>query len=391
MDAQNKIAQNMFLGMLFVWLLYVGLYITTNFQPLLGGQGILKAFSILTMVILFCKEIISAQTYNLNSGVLSTNITLLIFVILSINYANHNDGLLSLSMIALIISSRNINVFKLLRVFTLAEGILLLLTIISSKIGLIATVYMPSDDGTIRSSLGFGYVSFASHHAFFLICAYLILRNSKIKYWELCILLFIVVYLYKLTGTSSPFYLSLLALLYDFLVEKILKRKLIVNNKFLSIFAGLSFVIAFVIVIYFCTLASPNLVAIADKITHNRLHLSIEGMKNFGITAFGQKINFITLDIFGNYSGQYNYIDSSYIQSLVVNGWLFTAVIIYLYSYAVWWAIKRKYELITAFLVLAAIQGMFDPQMFVLWYSPFVIVLGKCFSTGDLIYGKNNL
>ena len=66
MDAQNKIAQNMFLGMLFVWLLYVGLYITTNFQPLLGGQGILKAFSILTMVILFCKEIISAQTYNLS-------------------------------------------------------------------------------------------------------------------------------------------------------------------------------------------------------------------------------------------------------------------------------------------------------------------------------------
>lgn len=391
MNAQNKIAQNMFLGMLFVWLLYVGLYITTNFQPLLGGQGILKAFSILTMVILFCKEIISAQTYNLNSDVLSTNITLLIFLILSINYANHNDGLLSLSMIALIVSSRNINVFKLLKVFTFAEGILLLLTIISSKIGLIATVYMPSDDGTIRSSLGFGYVSFASHHAFFFICAYLILRNSKIKYLELCILLFIVVCLYKLTGTSSPFYLSLLALLYDFLVEKILKRKLIVNNKFLSIFAGLSFVIAFIIVIYFCTLASPSLVAIVDKITHNRLHLSIEGMKNFGITAFGQKINFITLDIFGNYSGQYNYIDSSYIQSLVVNGWLFTAVIIYLYSYAVWWAIKRKYELITAFLVLAAIQGMFDPQMFVLWYSPFVIVLGKCFSTGDLIYGKNNL
>jgi len=104
-------------------------------------------------------------------------------------------------------------------------------------------------------------------------------------------------------------------------------------------------------------------------------------MKSFGVTAFGQKVNFITLDIFGNYSGQYNYIDSSYIQSLVVNGWIYTALIIYLFTYITKWAVSHRYELLAAFLVLAAIQGMFDPQMFVLWYSPFAIIIGKSFDS----------
>lgn len=381
MNAQDKIAEKLFLGILFVWLIYMSLYITTNFQPFLGGNIVLKSFSVLTIVLLAFKELISLKTNSISTIDYRKTITLILFVVLSISYVIHNYGLISLSMIVLIVSSRNINIFSILKIFTIAESIVLFITIISSKIGLISTLYMPSDDGSLRSSLGFGYVSFASHHAFFIICSYLIIRNKKIRYVELIFLLLLTFYLYKATGTSSPFYLSLLAIFYDLLIEKILKKKVIVNNRVLSFLTSMSFIIAFIVIIYFCTLASPQLVSAVDGVVHNRLHLSIEGMKSFGVTAFGQKVNFITLDIFGNFSGQYNYIDSSYIQSLVVNGWIYTALIIYLFTYITKWAVSHRYELLAAFLVLAAIQGMFDPQMFVLWYSPFAIIIGKSFDS----------
>lgn len=391
MYSRNKIAINIFLGTLFIWLIYMSLYITTNFKMFLGLNWGPRLIASMTILLLLCKELISVSTNSYNSKFYVKTILLIVFAISSVSFIVHNDGLISLSAILLIISSRDINIFSTLKMFTIAESIVLFLTIISSKIGLISALYMPSDDGLIRSSLGFAYVSFASHHVFFLVCAYLILRKDRVKYIEYIILLIIVIYLYKVTSTSSPFYLTLLAIFYDFLVVKIIKRAIIINNPILRIIASLSFVIAFIAIIYFCNFASPDLVIVIDKLVHNRLHLSIDGIRNFGVTAFGQKVSFITLNIFGRYSQQYNYIDSSYVQSLVVNGWVFTVILIFLYSLATKWAIKQRYELMTAFLILASVQGMFDPQMFVLWYSPFVIILGKCFSLGDLVIeGENN-
>ena len=390
MYSRNKIATNIFLGTLFVWLIYMSLCVTTNFKIFLGENWLPKLIASMTILLLFIKELISVKTHSYNFKFYAKLGLLIIFFLSSVSFITHNDGLISLSAILLIISSRDINIFSTLKVFALAESIVLFLTIISSKINLIPALYMPSDNGLIRNSLGFGYISFASHHAFFLICAYLILRRNQVKYIEYIILLGLILYLYRVTSTSSPFYLSLLAIFYDFLVVKITKKKIIINNSILQLIASLSFVIAFIVIVYFCNFASPNTVAVVDKLVHNRLHLSIDGIRNFGVTAFGQKISFITLNIFGRYSGEYNYIDSSYVQSLVVNGWVFTAILIFLYCLATKWAIKQKYEIMTAFLVLASIHGMFDPQMFVLWYSPFVMILGKSFSMGDLVINEKN-
>lgn len=390
MYSRNKIAINIFLGTFFIWLIYMSLYITTNFKMFLGGSWGPRVIASVAILLLFSKELISIKTNSYNSNFYAKTILLIVFVVSSVSFIVHNDGLISLSAILLVISSRNINIFSTLKIFTIAESIVLFLSIISSKIGLIQTLYMPSDDGLIRNSLGFSYVSFASHHAFFLICAYLILRRNQVKYIEYIFILIIILYLYRVTATSSPFYLSLLAVFYDFLVVKIVKEDIIINNNVLKVVAILSFAIAFVIIIYFCSFASPDVVAVIDRLVHNRLHLSIDGIRNFGVTAFGQKVSFITLDIFGRYSGQYNYIDSSYVQSLVVNGWIFTFILIFLYCLATKWAIKQKYEIMTAFMVLASIQAMFDPQMFVLWYSPFVMILGKCFSMGDLAVNEES-
>ena len=50
------------------------------------------------------------------------------------------------------------------------------------------------------------------------------------------------------------------------------------------------------------------------------------------------------------------------------------------------WHIRVVYyrnDVLTVVLITLSIHAMFDPQMIILWYSPFGMLLGKYFSMDD--------
>ncbi|RSI98768.1 hypothetical protein D8847_01105 [Streptococcus mitis] len=137
------------------------------------------------------------------------------------------------------------------------------------------------------------------------------------------------------------------------------------------------------IILYFCFYSTGVLYHLTDKITHNRLRLSVEGFHNFGVSILGKPISFKTFDIFGNLSNDYNFIDSSFVQLLVIDGLLVALFMLpALTGVASYFKLKRR-DIVLACIGIMTIHGMFDPQMLVLRYSPLILLISRLFIMND--------
>ncbi|KRL87446.1 hypothetical protein [Ligilactobacillus apodemi] len=370
--------ENLFCGAFFVWCLYMALFITTNYSAKLGGmlQYIMVAFAIGIIIIKELFTLSEIKEYSFFRFSL-----MILFLLVVIKIMGHSYGTIFLSSMLFVISARDVSFDKILKAFIWVVLILFLLTIVGSKIGLVSSMYS-AQNGRYRNSLGFSYVSFPSQYAFFFTAACLALKKKSISYWSLIGLLILDVYIYKNAVTSSPFVLSMALLGYTFVV-KILKTNIMVKFTFTRAIATCTFILAPLCLWWLCFKAPLALFTEVDKFVNNRLQLSVDGIKNFGVSLFGQKISFITLDSVGRFSSNYNYIDSSYFQNLVVNGIVFTAFIIFLFTYVAYKSVHYRNDILAVVLIALSIHAMFDPQLVVLWYSPFAMLLSKYFSMDD--------
>lgn len=196
---------------------------------------------------------------------------------------------------------------------------------------------------------------------------------------ELLVLLSATIYLYQQTSTTSPFYLSILLLSYTLFSVKIFKKDFIIENFGMKIIANYGFIIALIILLYFCFYSSGNLFHLVDKFTHNRLRLSVEGFQNFGVLLFGQRISFSTLDLFGNFTSNYNFIDSSFVQLLVIDGLIVSVFMLFALTKVMRYFVSIRKDIVLACLGIMIIHGMFDPQMLVLRYSPLILFISRLF------------
>lgn len=370
--------EKLFCYTFFIWCLYFSLFITTNYANKLEGnlQYIVVSWTIFVLVVKELASLREIMTYSLIRFSI-----MCIFLLLSIKVMGHSYGLIFLSSMLLVVSARDVNFSKILLTFILAVLTLFGLTIGGNKVGIVKSLYS-IQDGRFRDSLGFSYVSFPSQYAFFLTAAYIALRKREISYLELVLLTGLDIYIYQNSHTISPFVLAMFLIIYV-TITKILKTDIIVKFSLTRVLATLTFLIAPTILWWLCFKAPTALFVMADKFVNNRLRLSVSGLQTFGVTLFGQKVNFITLDSVGRFSSNYNYIDSSYFQNLVVNGLLFTVMILVLFTYVSYKSVRYQNDTLTVVLIALSLHAMFDPQMIVLWYSPFGMLLGKLFSGDD--------
>lgn len=370
--------ENIFCYTFFVWCLFLDLLITTNYANRLGGK--LQYIIVLgAIAVLIAKEL--ATLSEIREYSFFRVVVMVFFLLVTLKIMGNSYGLIYLSAMMFIVSARDIDFSKILQTFIVTILALFAITIGGNKIGLIGSIFS-TQNGRMRNSLGFSYVSFPSQFAFFLTAAYLVWRKRKISYIELLFLLWLDLYIYKNALTTSPFVLSLVMIIYV-AVTKVLNKDIVVKFSFTRVLATLTFVIAPTLLWWLCFKAPLGIFLMIDKFVNNRLRLSVDGIENFGISLFGQKVQFITLDSVGRFSANYNYIDSSYFQNLVVNGLIFTGLILLLFTYVSYKSVYYRNDVLTIVLVILSIHAMFDPQLIILWYSPFGMLLGKYFSMDD--------
>ena len=373
------ISEKIYLCTLFIWVVVASLVTTTYFIRLDGFLSLYRSLLYLTIFALLIKELMNLpKTLNYFRFHWKQLLVVIALFISMLIVAKNRDGMLDINVLLLVFSARDIDFRKLLGTFSLATFLVLALTIYASQKGIIANMFMNADGG-YRFSLGFNYVSFASQRLFFALCTYLMFRGKRISYLELLALLLATIYMYQQTSTTSPFYLSILILTYVLFSIKIFKKEFIIENFWLKKIANYGFILALIITLYFCFYSSGNLFHLVDQFTHNRLRLSVEGFRNFGVSWLGQHIIFTTMDIFGNFTSNYNFIDSSFVQLLVIDGLVVSAFMLFALTKVMKYFVSIRKDIVLACLGIMIIHGMFDPQMLVLRYSPLILFISRLF------------
>lgn len=373
------ISEKIYLTTLFVWVFVASLATTTYFIRLDGFLSLYRILLYFTIIMILIKEFITLpKTLYYFRFHWKSLLIALAFLFSMLIVSKNRDGLLDINVLLLVFSARDIDYRKLLGTFSFATFLVLILTIFASNKGVISNMFMRADGG-YRFSLGFNYVSFASQRLFFALCSYLMFRGKKISYMELLALLLATIYLYQQTSTSSPFYLSILILTYALLSIKIFKKEFIIGNFWSKALAQYGFIVALAVILYFCFYSSGNLFHLVDQFTHNRLRLSVDGFRNFGVSWLGQPISFTTLDMFGNFTSNYNYIDSSFVQLLVIDGLIVSTFMLFALTKVMKYFISIQKDIVLACLGIMIIHGMFDPQMLVLRYSPLILFISRLF------------
>ena len=373
------ISEKIYLFTLFIWVVVASLVTTTYFVRLDGFLSLYRSLLYFTIFALLIKELMNLpKTLNYFRFHWKQLLVVIALFISMFIVAKNRDGILDINVLLLVFSARDIDFRKLLGTFSLATFLVLCLTIYASQKGIIANMFMNADGG-YRFSLGFNYVSFASQRLFFALCTYLMFRGKRISYLELLALLLATIYMYQQTSTTSPFYLSILILTYVLFSIKIFKKEFIIENFWLKKIANYGFILALIITLYFCFYSSGNLFHLVDQFTHNRLRLSVEGFRNFGVSWLGQHIIFTTMDIFGNFTSNYNFIDSSFVQLLVIDGLIVSTFMLFALTKVMKYFVSIRKDIVLACLGIMIIHGMFDPQMLVLRYSPLILFISRLF------------
>ena len=373
------ISEKIYLFTLFIWVVVASLVTTTYFVRLDGFLSLYRLLLYFTIIMLLIKELMNFPKtlyyfrFHWQQLLIVTAFFIAMFIV-----AKNRDGLLDINVLLLVFSARDIDFRKLLGTFSVATFLVLCLTIYASQKGMITNMFMNADGG-YRFSLGFNYVSFASQRLFFALCTYLMFRGKRISYLELLALLLATIYMYQQTSTTSPFYLSILILTYALFSLKIIKKDFIIGHFWMKTIAKYGFILALIITLYFCFYSSGNLFHFVDQFTHNRLRLSVEGFRNFGVSWLGQHIKFTLLDIFGNFTSNYNFIDSSFVQLLVIDGLIVSAFMLLTLTKVMKYFISIQKDIVLACLGIMIIHGMFDPQMLVLRYSPLILFISRLF------------
>lgn len=379
MNSSRFISEKIYLFTLFIWVLFASLVTTTYFIRIDGFLSLYRLLLYFTIVMITVKELINLpKTINYFKYHLKELLLLLLFILTMLIVSKNRDGFSDINVLLLVFSARDIDFKKLLGTFSLATFLVLIITVLASKMGIIYNMLMSSENG-YRYSLGFNYVSFASQRMFFALCSYLMFRGKKITYLELLALLFSTLYMHQQTSTSSPFYLSLLILSYALFSLKLFKFEFIASNALIANIAKYGFIIAMFITLYVCFYSSEGLFQSINQFTHNRLRLSVQGFRNFGVTLLGRPISFTTMDIFGNFSSNYNFIDSSFVQLLVIDGLAVSTVMLFLLTRVMNYFVSNRKDIILACLGIMILHGMFDPQMLVLRYSPLILFISRLF------------
>lgn len=381
MKNNSKVITIIFCILYFIWGFYSLLESSVNLSfPYEEKINLYLNIIIISGLILCYLLLLYLSNYNIS---IISLIGVLLLLVLSVIPAKYQLGIIIFTSFEFIIVGGNIDYDKILLTFILFSGITLIYTVILNKLDIAHNFITYNNfqinnfqiDLRIRSSLGFKYYSYAAQIYFYWVCAYIVYRKEKIKYTVLIILEIINLFIFYNTNTRNPYWLTSCLIGY-IIIKKITRfKKGLIQFKIFKVLFSFSFPICFFIVYWLSLKSSSKVFTIMNEALSGRLLLNLINWNRYGTNLFGQYVYFNTIS-----TQYYNYVDSAYFQNLIINGIIFFIVIIVLFTVISITAVRSRDDILAIVLLLIAVHAIFDPQLLWAWYSPFPLLLGRCFN-----------
>ena len=277
----------------------------------------------------------------------------------------------------ILFAAKDINARRFLKISLLIQGILLLIIVVFSQMGILEDCLFNRRAGFYRHGLGFTWTTAAPILFFFLQLIYFYIRKEKIRCIELLIIGLIDVYFFIMTDTKMAFAMSVAIFLFMFF-QKLNKKRWKFINKFDSIFKFLPEVICGITLLSFRLYDSSvaNWSRI-NSLLSSRLELGAAAIKNYGYSLFGKEIEWIGFNYKTNISiaDGYNYVDSSFLLLALNYGVVFLIITLIIYSFIIYRATKRKDYYLIIVLITILVFSITEPRLMNFTFNPFPILL----------------
>lgn len=353
------------------WILYVTSVMLESTAIALDNNTIIMAYKLLRYIsyalcfMKICHEIYITKHIPL--------LVIFVFVFVLSFYKSQNKTMIFYSLIML--ASYRINGEKIIKTAITIQGMILLFIIVLSQLGIVLD-YVFIEEGRNRHSLGFIWTTVAPITFFYFVMGYVYIHRRRIKWFMNIILGGIATWLFFKTNTKMVFILTITFLVF-ILFENLNKKRFRLLSKFKAVFIAYPFLM-WLFMFVACKLFNPNNQTwmSINTLLSGRLRLSQDAISLYGINLLGNNVEWKGLDIFNtSYAiGEYNYVDSSYLQLTITHGMIYMLVVLIIFSYAIYKHIKANdYYAVTIYIFILTLS-LTEPQLMKFGYNPFSLL-----------------
>lgn len=385
MKSKFKISKARFIFIIaYIMLLLCSFYQTTTFKAIFDINLLYNICRLFAAALILFK-CVCFDKYTLKELLL---IVLLIFIGF-ISYFLSKRGEL-LDVILLIVGSANLNVRSIIKAYIIIATSFLLVAFICSQTGIIVdytTIRAAGSIGKLNIERhGFGIVyatDFAAHILFIYISYfYLKFRRRKIKLLDCLITILLLVFLDIFCDARLTEYMIALSFILFVIAYSPKLATKVLNCALFSkvVVYAIPVCAIFTIVLTFFYNSSNALWVTFDRyFLSNRLKISNRIMKKNGIPFLGQHIvmqgNGFKVNGFDQEVG-ITYLDSSYIQLLLLYGVFSTILIILIYTIYAKEVVQERNLIVEMIIIILAISSIVNQYLISIAYNPFIIMAG---------------
>lgn len=261
-------------------------------------------------------------------------------------------------------------------------------------------------DTVQRWHFGFNYTTHLPNFFFSLVLMFVYLVREKIKMWHILVIALLNLALYFFTDTKAIYGEIILLCIglvilrpcfskdenpvskwYNKICDVVFCSR---ASKFIFAALILALVGSVIYISFVYDVQNPNHIQL-DKLLSGRLTYANEGLNTYGVTLFGNEIIWAAGSNWQENADRYFFVDSSFVNMLLNYGVIVFALILVGFTKLCFEFSRDKQKHFMLLMFILVIHSLFDPQLFDLRYTPFLMLLGQYVSPFEEIVNVNKL
>ena len=324
LPAEQTISKREILFLLAVMLKMLAQAISISVIPFMIGEGISTyVFKFMT----YSSYLLVLLSFFIDVKITKIEICKIVLLVLITIVGSYFAGTDIMLTLVFVYGLKNIPPEKIVKKASIIYIWIFCAIVISSVIGLLENWDFFSDTDRPRWGLGYTYPTHTSSVFFMAVLLLCYIKKEKINIiWVFCIEL-LNIWLFSYTDSRAGMILSAMTPV----VFLILKHRKKTKTK-MDWFLQWAFpVCALIIIVLSLKYDGSGLLYKINTLISDRLNLGGKALRTYGVHIFGQKIAWVGFGGMGHtqtvLSGEYNYVDSSYIRILLDNGALIWVIL----------------------------------------------------------------
>lgn len=290
------------------------------------------------------------------------------------------------------ISAYNTSFRRILKYYLVVNSSIWILTTIAAYVHIIPNIGQPRDSFDVdsmnytgeivyRYCFGYNYPTNYAAHLTYICIIWFVLRMRRARFVDFVIFLLGAIHIYRNCYAKLDTICVIFFMLFFYLYNYSYKLKLW-HSSIAKLYFKYSICLAAFIIVYvtysFYRDTSSDLYNLINIITSNRLSLGADAIESHGFSLFGQEFEFY----FHNDRHGYNFIDSSFMQLLIIYGLFYFIFILFCHIRVSSIYMKSKFIYIPIAISMISLHSILFQGLFSFEYNPFYLGL---FAVKDII------